>query len=202
MIETQGVDLFLEDLRNQCKQHKIKLTFSNYNNVSLGGGMKASGYFDSYSKVLSVAKNRVDWLSVLVHESCHLDQWIENKKNKSENIWSRSEVEGENILEDYIQGKRKRAKIALKNIILVELDCEKRSVQKIMEYELPINVHQYIRKANAYLLNYHRYYESKQWKNEEWPLTLVSGMPDKFRKDAFYLNLSKKMRKIFIDNGF
>jgi len=201
MIETQGVELFLEDLRNLCKQNKIKLTFSNYKNVSLGGGMKASGYFDIYNRVLSVAKNRPEWLSTLVHESCHLDQWIENK-NKPNSLWTKSDIEGESVLEDYILGKRKRAKTALRNVILIELDCEKRAVKKIEEYELPINVHQYIRRANTYLLNYHRYYELREWKNEEWPLSLVSRTPDKFRKDAFYLNMSKKMRKLFIDNGF
>lgn len=198
MVETQGIELFMEDLKRTCKQHKVKLVLGNHKSVSLGGGWRGAGYFDHYSRVLAVSRGKEDWLGTLVHESCHLDQWIE----KSE-LWSKWMKEGLEMVERYFKNPSLRgAHRGLMNEIRLELDTEKRAVEKIKEYNLPINLSSYIQKANCYILIYHRYWENKEWSNKDFPPQLVGRMPDRFMNDQWYKMLNKRTIKLFLDNGF
>ncbi len=71
-----------------------------------------------------------------------------------------------NIFGDWLKGKRCLKKDAhdcidiLKNL---ELDCEKRSVEKILKYNLPIDIKEYIQKANCYVFFYNHMKKTRQW---------------------------------------
>ena len=110
----------------------------------------------------------MDYLSVLVHESCHMDQFLEDS-----DIWSGSYVEESvdpmsllflarnNIIN---LTKQQALDISMKTAML-ELDCEKRSVEKIKKYSIPIDLDEYRRTANSYVFFYLVLAEKKEWWN-------------------------------------
>ncbi len=46
---------------------------------------------------------------------------------------------------------------------MMEFDCEKRTVAKIKKYNLPIDIKDYIQKANAYVWFYTAVLNKRQW---------------------------------------
>lgn len=204
MVSTSGVELFLKDLRRKCRDNKIKLSLIRAGQVKCDkdGEIKCSGYFDSGDKELAVAKGQDDWLQILVHESCHLDQWLEGTKE-----WRREDKLGNDVLDKWLLGKdidRRKLKRAVNNIIALELDCERRAVRKIVEYGLPISETIYIQKANCYLLYYNYVYETHRWYKKEPPyikVGLYSIMPKRLMSMRWYRGLSDKVRKIFVEQG-
>jgi hypothetical protein len=49
----------------------------------------------------------------------------------------------------------------------MELDCEKRSVAKIKQFKLPINIKEYIQKANAYIFFYRALSKTRKWTTKD-----------------------------------
>jgi hypothetical protein len=72
----------------------------------------------------------------------------------------------------------------VKDSLKLEIDCEKRAVEKIKKHKLSLDIDNYIRRANVYMFSwryfldlrcwYHPYY--KPYENDE----LVAIMPTKF----------------------
>lgn len=196
MINTSGAELFIEDLKHQCKRHGVKLIFNRSRTVLIEGKIRSSGYFDPANKELKIGKNRPDWLQLLVHESCHVDQWIENAK-----CWQNEGKIGNDIIDAYLLGKdfnHNKLKKAFKNTILLELDCERRAIDKIVEYDLPINISSYIQRANAYLFYHHRAMKLRTWDPMFYnKIGLISNMPTKILDIDRYISLPKTMEKYF-----
>lgn len=115
-----------------------------------------------------------EWLGILVHETCHLDQHIEcgDSFDIAETALSR--------ISAWLDGKA--PSVTLEDFRLVlenESDCESRSVKKIRENNLPIDLQDYTRRANAYLASYpvafrHRVWIPQPYRNDN----LCSLMPD------------------------
>jgi hypothetical protein len=196
MIETKGADLFVEDLKYLCKQHKIKLTFNRSRTVLIEGKIRSSGYFDSEGRELKIGKKRSDWLQLLVHESCHVDQWLEGAE-----CWKWEDEMGNDIVDSWLLGKHynyNKLRRAFRNVILLELDCEKRSIDKIIEYDLPINVHSYTQKANAYLFYHHTVLKTRTWNPEIYNKpSIINNMPARILSEDEYMTLPKKLEKYF-----
>ena len=71
---------FIQDLKKACKKHKIELRLINKNAI-LSDGVKTGGYFGGDRKIiLGCAIDRPDFLEILVHESCHMDQYLYDEK--------------------------------------------------------------------------------------------------------------------------
>lgn len=189
----EGINRFLKDLRVQCHVNNIKLKMVRAKTVDVGGGLRTCGYCDG--KTIAVAKKNKHWLSVLVHESCHLDQYLEGS-----DLWDRESVFGNNILDAWLLGKQvSHLRKAINRIQALELDCEKRSIWKIGYYDLPINTITYIQKANAYILYYNYVYETGIWKPGSYDDPEVYlNFPTRFMSERYYRQkLSDKMREIF-----
>lgn len=102
-------------------------------------------------------------------------------------LWIENKIElNENQLDEYIKLSRN-----------VELDCERRSVSKIEAFNLPINVKEYIQKANSYIFFYTAMKKTKAWyvpgkepyRNKEvWSLC-----SDIFLDDDDYENVSENL---------
>ena len=91
-------------------------------------------------------KIQTKYVELLVHESCHMDQWIENTK-----YWS---IERENNSLDEFWKLLKKEKVTnlkfhLRNVQMMEAECEKMSIQKIIDYDLGIDVKKYAMKAKV-----------------------------------------------------
>ena len=89
-----------------------------------------------------------------------MDQWIENTK-----YWSR-ERSNNSLTEVWKLLKKEKVsnlKFHLRNVQMMEAECEKMSIQKIIDYDLGIDVKKYAMKANSYLLFYSILKETNKW---------------------------------------
>jgi hypothetical protein len=151
--------------------HKINISLENKSQVyQTIGEIKCVGYFDENNKTYSVAmkKARRDWFPVFVHEYCHFEQWLEkasvfktvaNNDKLEKNIWlwlDNKKFKGKEITyEDAKRSIRANQKL--------ELDCEKRVIQKIKEHNLSIDEEYYIKLSNIYILMFSMILETRKW---------------------------------------
>lgn len=133
--------------------------------VDTGDGILCSGAFVAGSATalpclyVAVAKPVEEWLPVLIHESCHMDQYIQRAEcwvaldrdfdqpaDEKFFQWISSDVECE---------PSEVSKLA-EALAKVELDCERRTVEKIRNSDLVniIDVDEYIQKSNSYVMFY------------------------------------------------
>jgi hypothetical protein len=191
----KNIQKLIADVSMQCVENKINFRLEYKSQVD-EENMPCSGYFDENSLVVATKKKKMeDWLDVLVHESCHLDQFLAGSK-----VWT-PDSDALNIVEDWIHGKNIKNKKLIKgfrNAIALELDCEKRSIKKIKKYKLPIDSKKYIQKANAYLFSYLYAYVKKAWypKPYENP-KIYLNMPKEFLSLDEYFTLSTPYFKYF-----
>jgi hypothetical protein len=120
---------FVNSIKRKCRYHKVNLVLSPSRHVVLTDDYKneCSGYFNGSERLFVVACGCPieDWIDVLAHESCHMDQWIKNDPrldawgNACASMW------------EYLVGNKLLNKSQLRKvedlIIESELDCEKRS---------------------------------------------------------------------------
>lgn len=148
---------FVDALKKKCKKNGIDLVLSPSKNVYTANDhlYPAGGFFDETTKSLVVAcamKAKI-WMPTLVHESCHLDQYLEDRKKWDEfnhyisNLW------------EWLAGRKMLNSLQVRHVkrkaIEFEYDCEKRSLIKIKDFKLDINVSDYCKRANNCLYAYH-----------------------------------------------
>lgn len=102
------------------------------------------------------------WFEIFVHETSHLDQqkerpkWFGHRLTKvfefNEFLLKRGSIEWRDVFK----------------ILELEHDCELRSLDKIVSYDLPINYVHYSQRANAYLLTYVKAFKTGKWSNGKW----------------------------------
>ena len=163
-----GFCAFLSDLVDQAPKNNVQIFLDGSREYITVDNNPCNGIFvDTPTPQLIVAckKPEVEWIPTLIHESCHMDQWVEQTQewaackvgaiDKMEliQLWIAGYVElNSNQLDDYIR--------CLRNI---ELDCEKRAVAKINKYNIGINVNEYIQRANAYVMFYNVLMQTRKW---------------------------------------
>lgn len=151
----------LEDVISACATNKIILKLTKGKTIKISPRQRVSGYFDECERALAVATNMPleKWIGIFVHESCHMDQWLEASR-----YWSDDLAESLNIFDRYLGGSdEKEIKSAIDNVVMMEADCERRAYKKIMRYELPIDLNDYAKRANAYLLSHKSMLYYKSW---------------------------------------
>ena len=164
-----GVKLFIEDLRVLCKNNKVKLKLINKQYIDCDGS-SISGYFDGDNMVLAVAvrKKVIDWIEIMIHESCHLDQCLENTKEWND-CTIRKVHDTYSLLDLWlnygIEFTDKQLKNIINRIIKCERDCDNRAVTKIKQYGLQdiIDLDVYTQKCNAYHLSYCIVAKIRKW---------------------------------------
>ena len=175
---------------NEMAKQRVDIHLINKRHVRPGVG----GEFCEYPKVAAIACGRKieDWFPTFIHEYCHFRQHKDrlpiymNSDDSFNNIWN--SLEGED--------KMKRGSIDV--IQKVELDCEKRVVEIIKEYDLPFSVDQYIREANVHVLMYNEVYRYKKW-FEISPFIfeeIYSTVPDSFQAEKWYKKSPEKYKEI------
>lgn len=167
--DLENIHSFIISLKRKSNRLGVKLQLTNDKHIVITDNIKCSGYFQNPEKkeqgVLAVATdmNMENWLSILVHESCHMDQWEEGC-----DIWKLADKLNPNIIDEWLEGKEfsdKKIDDAINSTRDLELDCEKRTIEKIKKFKLPINIDQYIQKANCYIF-YHNYVRlTRTWYN-------------------------------------
>lgn len=194
---------FIQHVEKIAKKHKVTLFFTNENFINCNSSVKCKGYFDNAGRELYVASKskNSDWLRILAHEFSHMEQWIENTE-----VWQDccvDDVDSETILDLWIDKKvelnKKQLKEYIEKSINVELDCERRTIQNIKKYKLPLNIKISIQKANAYLHFYHVLGKTREWySTDDEPFfnkKIWGNMPDNF--DLDYLKPNKKLLALY-----
>ena len=195
------VKVFIEDLKIYTKENNIKLILSPEKGVQFSeGGILCNGYFDDITSTLACAlgKDVSQWLVILLHESCHMDQWVEKVPEWTENV-------GMDNIEKWLNGddsvNMNNIDNEIRTSIIVEVDCEKRTVEKIKKYELDsiINIDEYIQKSNAYVLFYLWMRKNRKWYTigkEPYNIPdVVNVMPKTF--DIDYTILDSNIEKTY-----
>jgi hypothetical protein len=181
----------------------VEIKYSKYVN---GDGFKCGGYYDPDDKSIKVAIKRPlnIWLGVLVHESCHMDQDIEQCK-----AWRDSDGEDATLIHDlWLAGEIELNENQIKKwtqlVQYCELDCEKRAAQKIKQYNLPLDRKQYIKYANAYVYFYTVVGKVRQWytKTPYGIKEIYELMPEKFLKLEDYWHMPDELLQLYKTHCF
>lgn len=167
------VDLFVEHIKERARLNNVDCLFGTESHLQYPGQKSlVNGYFIDKAggkRELGVAMGKpvAQWIQILAHESSHMDQGIEGAYCWSNRFvpgtdtealdevfrWTAKEIElPPEKVSDYIRRTRN-----------VELDCEWRTVEKIREFDLPIELAPYIQGANSYLFFYTAMKELRAW---------------------------------------
>lgn len=174
-------------------KNRITIHLLNKSNIKTDDSpLPLGGYFCSEDRILAAATgiSFKKWFPTFVHESCHMDQYLEDSK-----YWNITQLRnGECALSrlfEWIEGQRKITPKQAKRYAYLsgqlELDCEKRVVQKIADWGLSIDPEYHTREANAYVLFYNFIAKYRVWsKPKRAPYKykeIVDNMSSKFDYD-------------------
>lgn len=200
---TSNVKNAIKDIRKKAKQNNVKVILSKKKIIEYDKKIYVSGYFD-YNKptklAVAINKPQKDWIMVLMHESSHMDQWIEKSK-----IWVDAinrTTDSVTLLEYWIQNKIQLSDFKINMIIKrnrnLELDCERRAIKKALKYNIKINIQEEIQKANSYIYFYTMLKYSRTWYTTApyYVKEVWSQMPKTFDND--YNILPLKIKKLFM----
>ena len=198
------IQLFVQSIIDTCNIHNVPISLTKTNIVKCPPeNLECAGYFDDNPLHFATAckGHYTNWLSTFAHESCHLDQWLEHSDCWDINIpgydigpliifdkWITNQLE---ITED-------TKNLIINFLVNLELDCERRTVDKIKKYNLPINLSKYTQMSNAYVWSYRLISETRNWEHGSvYSLSNVWGkMPNHFNND--YSILPDDIRNILI----
>jgi hypothetical protein len=195
-------ELFIQKIKAHCKEYGIKVDLRNTKYLILGKNVKCAGYFDHENRKLVCAMNRPDSMQILVHEYAHFTQWVDQCK-----AWTNLGKDGKDsltLLFDWLDGKNIR-NISRHVAICrdMELDNEKRSIKLIEKNKLNINIEDYTKRANAYVMFYNYMLISRRWsKPSNSPYKnkrIIEVMSPKFNMQ--YKKPSKKLMNLYESEG-
>jgi hypothetical protein len=176
---------YFEEVDQKCKKHGITFRLGGGKSLNIPNG-RCSGFFSDFTKELAVAIDRpLKWLmATLVHEECHFEQWLDENS-----IWYNEKISaGFQSFFEWLDGglELKDPTKYAKNVIAVELDCEKRAFKKIKKrWSHIISPEDYAMTANAYMYSYLYMSYSRNW------------IKAKLRRKAFYKHFPAKLLNSF-----
>jgi hypothetical protein len=151
---------FIDDVVCYANKHEIVLRVTDTKRVD----DQYAGYFCSDPKELALAVgNPLElWVPVLLHELNHAVQHEENP-----NMFNQL-GEGEDDFYTWTSGETPKhfdKQTSLMKCLMVESDCEQRTVKSIERYNLQsiINPVEYAQKANAYVTFYKYVARKRKW---------------------------------------
>jgi hypothetical protein len=202
-LTDQHILNFVKSEIDHCAQNQIEVQLTNCDTVALNG-VECGGYFmDTPNGVLAVAmgKQYLEWLPTFVHETCHKDQYVEKSP-----VWDLKIKEYFNAndildmwLNQAVELTKPQLKSVLDQVIAVELDCEKRSIEKIKKYNLPIDQTEYIQKANAYVYYHFAIVRMREWGHKSVPYEnpkIWQKMPVDFNQN--YSTINRKLMNLLL----
>ena len=193
---------FISFVKEECKKHGVKFKPYKRAYIKLTDDIKCGGYFDdgsdpnSRKATLAFAQGRPDFIELMVHEYCHMTQWIDGIE-----LWEVCS-DSMSIIDEWLSGVDHPNKIinsAINNSRDLELDNEKRAVEIFKKWDLPVDVDLYTKKANAYVNFYNYMKVSRKWSVPgNSPYTnknIMEAMSSKF--DMNYSELSEGLTDLY-----
>jgi hypothetical protein len=185
---------YINDLFLKAKQHNVSILLSKERSVQLSDNpnSQCNGYFDGDKAKLAVACGNQPfevWFPILVHESCHMDQWIEKCP-----AWINGYIGGVDsttILDLWVNHHIELTDDQLWKVIdmtrEVERDCEARVIEKALQYGLPMDIIEHAKKGNSYVYFYNIIGLVRKWYeigSEPYSIPAVwNNMPPDFNRD-------------------
>ena len=168
VFENNSFDKLIDDITKTANENGVKLLLPETDGVPYITGAHVSGYFiDNGEPTLAcgIGGDIMKWGPILAHESSHMDQWIENCKEWTDNYWKGRECVDwlDEWCQDKIELEDNEVDEIINRAIAVELDCEKRTIQKEIKYQIPVNIEEEIQKSISYILFYRFIKDSKKW---------------------------------------
>jgi len=169
--DLENIQSFILSLKRKANKLGVTLQLDNKKHIEITDNIKVCGFFmeriGRIPGILATATGLsiAEWLPILVHESCHMDQWQEKIS-----LWKECGKLPEEIIDNWIEGKnytKKTVEHAIKITRNLELDCEQRAVKKIKRFNLPINIDEYIQRANVYLFFHNWVLLKRKWYNTQ-----------------------------------
>lgn len=214
--QPRAVRDFVKHVHKVCREHNIRVYLSKGSKIVYGassGGSKAdrqmgAGCFEEpegkESGVLTVAmrQNRLMWLGTLAHEFSHVLQWLECEPEYCGTNLARAPHDASHLVDSWLDLTKDYSKIKVRQcvqkILNCELDNEKRTVELIKKFKLPIDIGAYIESANSYLFFHQVMFENRTWYNKKmFTKDVNQHMPDHFLPNASYT--IGKMPREYVD---
>jgi len=194
---------FVKHVKQQCKRYGCKFSLTYKSNVICDDDDESCfGYFRDEPLELVVATRCLytEFLSTLVHEYSHFEQWTEGSK-----FFSGGRVNFDyswTIVQRWMDGEKftnQTVKKAMDVVRACELDCERRSVENIKKYKIPVNVKNYCKRASSYIYFYNFVKKYKIWDTKHNPAdfpVIIKEMPDNLNGD--YTKTPRKIMKLYV----
>lgn len=128
-----------------------------------------NGYFCDDEMLLAAAcgQDFDAWFPVFIHESSHMDQWNEDDPTWMASAAELAGVETGLVLDlwlfNHVEATPEQLMKFLAPTREVELDCERRTIQKILDNNLPMDTSAYAQRANAYVWYYNIIGVVRKW---------------------------------------
>lgn len=125
------------------------------------------GYFsDEPEPELALAVGNSTWAPTMLHEFSHFHQWQDGAE-----VWLDGRLPdgtyGADLVEywynGYVELNEEQLDKYFEPMLAVEVDCERRTVKLIEDYDLPYDTAKYAREANAYLMQYSENRRRRSW---------------------------------------
>lgn len=194
-------DQIISEIRRRCRAFGVTFDLRRGSMVELSKGVKCSGYFDAADErgprlVCAKKLSTQHFLGTLLHEYCHVTQWVENC-----DIWQKDQFWGIRVDSEKWLRSGKPCTDVMRQAFMVrrdlEADNERRTVRLIKELKAPVNLPQYIQRANSYVHFYNTMPVSNQWYHPEKVPYKMPEIMKLFRDDKIYDNFNKISKRQF-----
>ena len=172
LIKKYKIENFIKIVKRDLSKYKGKLILKkpDLNNNRFDGEFSES----EMTIQCFVDPSSSYWIGVLAHEYAHFLQCINGNK-----LWENFQNEAfDNIndLQSAFHNKKKKIRKNLrrkivKHIVRMELDCDKKAINIINKYKLPVDKNEYRSKANIVLYKYLFWEEYGIWPSLNNPKT-------------------------------
>lgn len=168
---------------------------------------RCMGWFceDPLELIVTTKHTRAEFLGVFVHESCHMDQFLEQTEE-----WVNPVINDHgDVLKEYLTWERRnKTRLVVDYVygsLALELDCEKRAVKKIKRHKLSLDLENYIRRANVYLYSWPEFMNLRCWyqphKKPYDDPEILANMPTKLLTLDEYWNGNSQIHEFLKENG-
>lgn len=203
------VEKFCEHVKNTAQEQGVSFVLSPEAHIPYPTTKDlVNGYMMEFPKkelAVATGKPLELWLPVLAHESSHMDQLIEKDKYWYDSYVAGTTFETIEIVTLWIDRKVELTTLQLDDYVKrsrnVELDCERRTIQKIKDFGLPMDVLEYVQKANSYIFFHTAMKTTRAWYipgkepyrvKEVWSLC-----PKEFLSDDAYEHVPDELMRAF-----
>lgn len=194
-------DQIISEIRRRCRSFDVTFDLRPGQMVQLSPGSKCTGYFDAADErgprlVCATKLDNQNFLGTLLHEYCHVTQWIENCTIWQEDTYWGTKYDTESWLNSgkpCSEGMRKAFAVRRD----LEADNERRTVRLIKELKAPVNLEKYIQRANSYVHFYNTMPVTNAWYHPHRIPYKMPHVTKLFRSDKIDDDFRKTPKKQF-----